>query len=75
MAELEWEELTEVLGSMEAELLKMYFQAHKIELQTFEDAETSSLIPVTFGRVRIYVGKKDAKKARKLLLEYENKTE
>ena len=75
MDELEWEELTEVLGSAEAELLKLYFQSRNIELQTFEEASTSGLITVTFGRVRVYVEKKNAKKARKLLEEYENKTE
>jgi hypothetical protein len=75
MAELEWEELTEVLGSMEAELLKLYFKACDIELETFEEATTASVATVTFGRVRVYVEKKNAKEARKLLEEYENKTE
>jgi len=75
MDEIEWEELTEVLGSMEAELLKLYFQAHKIELEIFEEASTSSVYTVTFGRVRVYVKKKNAKRARKLLEQYENRTE
>jgi hypothetical protein len=75
MDEPEWEELTEVLGSMEAELLKLYFEAHEIELQTFEGAATSSLLTVTFGRVRVYVEKQNAQKARKLLVKYENETE
>ena len=73
MDEIEWEELTEVLGTVEAELLKLYFQAHKIELEIFEEAATSSVYTVTFGRVRVYVEKKNAKKARKLLEEYESK--
>lgn len=73
--EIQWEELTEVLGSMEAELLKLYFKSYDIELETFEEASTSNVIPVTFGRVRVMVEKKNAEQARKLLEEYNHKTE
>jgi len=61
MEELEWEELTEVLDSMETELLKLYFQSHGIELEAFEEAVTSDLTPVTFGRVQVFVEKKNMK--------------
>ena len=71
MDELKWELLTEVLGQMEAELLKLYFQAHEIELMLFEEATTLDVIPVTFGRVQVFVEKKNAKEARTLLEEYE----
>jgi len=75
MDELKYELLTEVLGQMEAEMLKLYFQAEEIEVVLFEEATSFDVIPVTFGRVQIFVEKKNAEQARKLLEEYENKTE
>ncbi len=75
MDKIEWEELTEVLGSAEAELLKLYFQAHDIELQTFEEATSANVTPVTFGRVLVYVEKKNADEARQLLAEYLARTD
>ncbi len=74
MNEVKWALLTEVLGRAEAELMKLYFESKKIPLQTFEEATTSSVIPVTFGRVMIYVEEKNLKKAQKLLKEYQEKT-
>lgn len=74
MEETKWELLTETLGSAEAELMKLYFESCEIPLKTFEEAATSSVLPVTFGRVRVYVEKKNLAEARKLLLEYESQT-
>lgn len=71
MEEPKWELLTEVLGQMEAELLKLYLQSYEIEAQLFEEATSSNVIPVTFGRVQIFVEKKNAKKARQALEKYE----
>ncbi len=71
MEEPKWELLTEVLGQMEAELLKLYLQSYEIDAQSFEEATTSNVIPVTFGRVQIFVEKKNAKKARQALEKYE----
>ena len=73
MDELKYELLTEVLGQIEAELIKVYFQTHEIEVELFEEATTSNVIPVTFGRVQIFVEKENAQKARELLKEYEGK--
>lgn len=73
MEELKWEMLTEVLGQAEAELLKLYFQAHEIEVELFEEAITSTIATVTFGRVQVFVEKKNATQARELLEEYESK--
>ena len=73
MDELKYELLTEVLGQVEAELLKLYFQSYEIEVELFEEATSLNITPVTFARVQIFVEKKDAKKARKLLEEYESK--
>ena len=73
MDELKYELLTEVLGQMEAELLKLYFQSNEIEVELFQEATSLNVTPVTFGRVEIYVEKQNAEKARSLLAEYENK--
>ncbi|MBK9208598.1 MAG: hypothetical protein IPL71_09975 [Anaerolineales bacterium] len=62
MDELKYELLTEVLGQMEAELLKLYFQSNEIEVELFQEATSLNVMPVTFGRVEIYVEKKDAKR-------------
>ena len=75
MDELKYELLTEVLGQAEAEMLKLYFQAQEIEVELFEEATSSDVIPVTFGRVQIFVERKDMEQARKLLKEYENHVE
>ena len=72
MDELKYELLTEVLGQMEAELLKLYFQSNEIEVELFQEATSLNVTPVTFGRVEIYVEKQNAEKARGLLAEYEN---
>jgi hypothetical protein len=73
MDELKYELLTEVLGQVEGELLKLYFQSCDVEVELFEEASTQNVITVTFGRVQVYVKKEDAKRARKLLEKYENK--
>lgn len=72
MDELKWELLTEVLGQMEAELLKLYFQSYEIDVELFQESTTFDVIPVSFGRVQIFVEKKNAAKAHQLLEEYEN---
>lgn len=75
MDELKYELLTEVLGQAEGELLKLYFQSCGIEVELFEEATSQSIIPVTFGRVQVYVKREDTEQARKLLEEYQNITE
>ncbi len=75
MDELKYELLTEVLGQMEAELIKLYFQSNDIEVELFEEATTQNVIPVSFGRVQIFVEKINAQKAQHLLKEYQAQTE
>lgn len=75
MDELKYELLTEVLGQVEGELLKLYFQSCDVEVELFEEATSQNITTVTFGRVQVYVKKEDTKRARKLLEEYETKTE
>lgn len=74
MEKIEWEELTEVVGTIEADMIKIFYAAYDIKLETFQEATTQDVIPVTFGRVRVYVEKKNAQKARDLLEEYEKET-
>jgi hypothetical protein len=75
MDDLKYELLTEVLGQMEAELLKLYLQTNEIEVELFEEATSSDVIPVTFGRVQVFVEKINIQKARDLLKEYEIQTQ
>jgi hypothetical protein len=75
MDELKYELLTEVLGQMEAELIKLYFQTYEIEVELFEEATTLNVTPVSFGRVQVFVEKENAERARQLLAEYQNKIE
>ena len=74
MDELKWELLTEVQGRLEADLLKMYFQAYGIDVELFQEAVGHHIYPVTInglGRVQLFVSKEQAGHARKLLEEYE----
>jgi hypothetical protein len=75
MDELKYELLTEVLGQMEGELLKLYLEANEIKVELFQEATTLNVATVTFGRVSVYIEKENVERARKLLEEYENKTE
>jgi hypothetical protein len=75
MDELKYEFLTEVLGQVEGELLKLYLEANEIEVELFQEATTLNVTTVTFGRVQVFVKKEDIERARQLLDEYENNTE
>lgn len=75
MDELKYELLTEILGSMEAELLKSYLEADDMSVKLFEESLTHTLYPNMFGRVQVFVEKEKIERARKLLEEYENATE
>jgi len=39
---------------MDAELAKVYFQTHGIDVQLFEEATIYNVIRVTFGRAQIF---------------------
>lgn len=75
MDELKYEFLTEVLGQVEGELLKLYLESNEIQVELFQEATTLNVATVTFGRVQVFVEKENAERARQLLKEYENKTE
>jgi hypothetical protein len=75
MDELKYELLAEVYGRMEAELIESYLESYEIDVKLFEEAITYNIIPITFGRVQVFVEKENAERARQLLEEYENKTQ
>ncbi|MEW6402917.1 MAG: DUF2007 domain-containing protein, partial [Chloroflexota bacterium] len=77
MDELKWEMLEEVFGRMEAELIKSYLEAHGIEVELFQEAVGHHIYPTTIdgmGRVQVFVAKENAKKASKLLKEFQENT-
>ena len=75
MDELKWELLTEIQGRVEAEILRTYFSAYGIEVELFQESLGQRIYPTALdilGNVQIFVAKKDARIARKLLKEYYN---
>jgi hypothetical protein len=75
MDELKWAHLTDVQGRYEADILKGYFEAYGIEIETFQETLGQSIYPTTLdilGNVQIFVPKEQAEAARKLLDEYHN---
>jgi len=75
MDELKWELLTELQGKWNADLLKIYFEGNGIELLVFQESLGQNIYPTALdmlGRVQVFVEKKNARAARKLLEEYNN---
>jgi hypothetical protein len=71
MGTLTWELLTEVYGSLEAELIKSMLNANGIEVELFQETVGSNIgYPTNIGlvaRVQVFVSKKNIKIARELL--------
>jgi hypothetical protein len=75
MDELKWEHLTDVQGRYEADILKAYFEANGIEIETFQESLGQHIYPTTLdilGNVQLFVSKEQVVEARKLLEEYNN---
>ena len=75
MDELKWELLTELQGKWNADLLKLYFEGNGVEVLIFQESVGQSIYPTSLdilGRVQVFVEKKNARAARKLLEEYNN---
>ena len=75
MDELKWEHLTDVQGRYEADILKAYFEANGIEIETFQESLGQHIYPTTLdilGNVQLFVSKDHVVEARKLLEEYNN---
>jgi len=68
---LTWELLTEVYGSLEAELIKSMLNANDIEVELFQETVGSNYgYPTNIGmvaRVQVFVPKKNFNIARELL--------
>jgi len=74
MDELKWELLTEVQGRWEADVIKAYLAAYGVDSEIFQEA-AGQLFPTSLdilGRVQIFVARKDARMANKLLDKYLN---
>jgi hypothetical protein len=73
MDELKWELLTEISGRFEAEMLKSYLEAEKIEVQLFQEGAGQDIYPVTFGplaMVQVFVPNDKINDARSILESY-----
>lgn len=72
MDELKWELLTEIQGRWEADIIKAYLAGYGIDSELFQES-VGQLIPTSldsFGRVQIFVAKKNLKKGDLLLKAY-----
>jgi len=69
MDELKWTLLVEVLGNDEAEMVKSYLEANDIGTTLIQEGYQHSAMPITYGRVQIFVTKDQLEEARKLLEE------
>jgi hypothetical protein len=76
MDEMKWELLLEIQGRLEAELLESFLEAHGVDVELIQEAVGHSVFPVTvdgLGRVQVFVSRKQAREARQLLEEYNDK--
>ena len=67
-----WVFLGRIGGSMNAEILRGFFEAQGIQIELYQEAAGKSVFPVTFGmlgEVDIYVKDEDLEAARLILAE------
>lgn len=70
MDELKYENLIEVNGRLEGEMIESYLEAHGIDVELVQESIGHSAYPVTvdgLGRVQIFVPKARLAEARELL--------
>ena len=70
MSKMKYELLTELNGRLEADLLKSYLEANKIDVELFQESVGQHAYPVTvdgLGRVQVFVPKVEIQEARQLL--------
>jgi hypothetical protein len=70
MDSLKWELLTEVYGSLEADMLKSFLEAEGIPVQLFQEGAGRDIYPVNIGplaMVQVFVPKERIDDARILL--------
>jgi hypothetical protein len=71
MEELTYENIVDVNGRPEAEMIESFLEAHGIDVELVQESIGHSAYPVTvdgLGRVQIFVPKIKIKEARELLL-------
>jgi hypothetical protein len=74
MDELTYENLVEVNGRLEGEMIESYLEAHGIDVELVQESIGHSAYPVTvdgLGRVQIFVPKEKITEARELLKIYQ----
>jgi hypothetical protein len=73
MDQLTYENIAEVSGRLEAEMIESYLEAQGIDVELIQESIGHSSYPVTvdgLGRVQIFVPKKKVIEARKWLKVY-----
>jgi hypothetical protein len=74
MDELTYENLVEVNGRLEGEMIESYLEAHGIDVELVQESIGHSAYPVTIdglGRVQIFVPKGKITESRELLKIYQ----
>jgi hypothetical protein len=75
MDELTYENIADVNGRLEAEMIESFLEAHGIDVELVQESIGHSAYPITIdglGRVQIFVPKIKVVEARELLLMYKN---
>jgi hypothetical protein len=75
MDELTYENIAEVNGRLEAEMIESFLEAHGIDVELVQESIGHSAYPITIdglGRVQIFVPKIKVVEARELLIMYKN---
>jgi hypothetical protein len=75
MDDLTYENIADVNGRLEAEIIESYLEAHGIDVELVQESIGHSAYPITIdglGHVQIFVPKIKVKEARELLKIYED---
>jgi fibronectin type 3 domain-containing protein len=73
MDQLTYQNIAEVSGRLEAEMIESYLEAQGIDVELIQESIGHSIYPVTvdgLGRVQIFVPKEKVIEARKWLIIY-----
>ena len=77
MDQLTYENLVDVNGRLEAEMIESFLEAHGIDVELVQESIGHSAYPVTInglGHVQLFVPKSKIKEARELLKTYQDGT-
>ena len=73
MDQLKYENLVEVQGRLEAELIESFLEANGVDVELIQESIGHTIYPVTIdglGRVQIFVPKDKLQEARELLKDF-----